>query len=154
MKIDMLVNFDFGKLEKKWVDSIKPKIMESVPKDTARRWKKNIKEKQFTPLKDSTIQIRKNRGTGGCKPLFDAGNLYKSKTPHKGSVKYLAYGEYHLEEQKTSENSLIHSVKTVPPRKWIDKRFSLLTEKTKKRIFKEIKLGLKLAGRGKIIARY
>ena len=35
---DMLANFDFGKLEKKWKDSIKPSIFETMSKDTANRF--------------------------------------------------------------------------------------------------------------------
>ena len=154
MRIDIITNFSFGKLKKKWAESIKPEIMQSLPKDAASRWKKNILEKSFTPLKDSTIEIRKNLGRGGKKPLIDTKNLYRSITPQKTSVKYLAYGEYHLEEQKTSKNSLVRSVKTVPPRKWKDKRFAVLTDKSKKRAMKKIRQGLRRAGKGKIIARY
>ena len=44
--------------------------------------------------------------------------------------------------------------KTVPARKWKDKRYALLTDKTKKNVLKRIRLGLRLAGRGKIIAKY
>ena len=154
MKIDIITNFSFGKLRKKWTDSIKPEIMENLPKDAASRWKKNILEKSYTPLQKSTIEIRKNLGRGGRKPLVDTKNLYRSITAQKTSVKYLAYGEYHLENHKTSKNSLVRSEKTVPARKWKDKRFSLLTDKSKKRAMKKIRQGLRRAGKGKIIARY
>ena len=154
MKVEVLANFDFDKLNKKWTNEIKKDIFAKVSEDTANRWKKNIKEKSFTPLKKSTIDIRKYRkSSGGSKPLFDTGALYKSIEPQKRSVKHLAYGEYHLERHKTSGNSMIPN-KTVPARKWKDKRYALLTDKTKKNVLKRIRLGLRLAGRGKIIAKY
>ena len=48
----------------------------------------------------------------------------------------------------------MRSEKTVPARKWKDKRFALLTDKSKKRAMKKIRQALRRAGRGKIIARY
>ena len=61
--------------------------MDNVCEDTANRWKKNIKEKSFTPLKKSTIDIRKYRkSSGGSKHLFDTGALYKSIEAQKRSV--------------------------------------------------------------------
>ena len=150
MKIDILTNFDFRKLRDKWTSSIKPKIMENIPKEAASRWKKNILDKHFTPLEDSTIELRKG---GGKKPLFDTGNLYRSIVAQKKSVKHLAYGEHHIDGYTTSTSSMIPG-KTVPPRRWKDKRFAILTEKTKKRSMKEIRTGLRRAGRGKIISKY
>ena len=74
MKVEVLANFDFDKLNKKWTNEIKKDIFAKVSEDTANRWKKNIKEKSFTPLKKSTIDIRKYRkSSGGSKPLFDTG---------------------------------------------------------------------------------
>ena len=43
--------------------------------------------------------------------------------------------------------------KRVPPRRWKDARFRLWSEKTEKKIFKEIGSGLRRAGRGKIIGK-
>ncbi len=155
MKIDILSNFDFDKLEKKWSSKIKVDIFEHVAKDTEKVWKNTIKTKNFTPLKQSTKEIRKLRGRSRTlgKPLIDTGRLLDSIKAKKRSISHIAYGEFHMERHKTTKSSMIPN-KTVPARKWKDKRFGHLTKKTKKRVFKEIKLGLRRAGKGKIIARF
>ena len=155
MKVSILSNFDFNKLEKKWSSSIKPSIFENVAKDTEKVWKNNLKTKSFTPLKESTKEIRKLRGRSKTisRPLIDTGRLLNSIKANKRSVSYIAYGEFHIERHKTTKNSMIPN-KTVPARKWKDKRFAHLTPKNKKRVMKQIRLGLRRAGRGKVIARF
>jgi len=150
MKITFHATYDFTKAKNKFTNTILPNVYETAAKDTARRYKKNLREKQFTSLKESTINIRKHFKISGKKPLNATGALYKSIKAQKRSVKFLKYGEYHLESHKTSANSLVPN-KTVPARKWRDKRYALLTEKSKKRIFKEIFKGVRAAGRGIII---
>ena len=153
MKIDVISNFDFDKLSKTWTSKIKPELVGNIAKDTASVWKKNILDKQYTPLRKSTVAVRENRGRGGNKPLFDTGNLYRSIVAQKTSVKHAAYGEHHIDGYTTGSTSMIPN-KKVPPRKWKDKRFALLREETKKKALKKINSALRRAGRGKIIASF
>ena len=150
MKIDVISNFDFDKLSKTWTSKIKPELVGNIAKDTASVWKKNILEKHYTPLRESTVALRKG---GGGKPLFDTGNLYRSIVAQKTSVKHAAYGEHHIDGYTTGSTSMIPNKKE-PPRKWKDKRFALLREKTKKKALKRINSAIKRPGRGKIIASF
>ena len=70
-------NFDFHKL----LDNI-PKILDKGTKRLGRSAAKGAKErisKGLKPrLKASTLQLRRERGTGGTKPLFETGSLFRS----------------------------------------------------------------------------
>ena len=150
MKIEFLANFDFEKLSKKWSNSIKPKLYESISKDTAAQWKKNIKKGNFTPIKASTKELRKGSGS---KPLTDTWSLYRSIVVKKDSIQHLAYGEHHIDGYITGRESMIPN-KRVPARRWKGDMVNVaITEKTEKKIFKEIGSGLRRAGRGKIIGK-
>ena len=153
MKIDVISNFDFDKLSKTWTNKIKPDLVENVLKDTEKVWKRNILEKHYTPLRKSTVHVRKSRGRGGNKPLFDTGNLYRSIKAKKRVINHAAYGEYHIDGYTTGSTSMIPN-KKVPPRKWKDKRFALLRKSTKKKVLRKINSALRRAGRGKIIASF
>ena len=150
MKVSFHATYDFKKAKKKLTSKILPNIYETAAKDTARRYKKNLREKQFTPLEESTLNIRKHFKISGKKPLNATGKLYKSIKAQKRSVSFLKYGEYQNEGFKTTGAMLIPN-KTVPPRRWRDKRYALLTKKSRKRIFKEIFKGVRASGRGIII---
>ena len=154
MKIDVISNFDFDKLSKAWTSKIKPDLVENVLKDTEKVWKRNILEKHYTPLRESTVRVRKSRKSkGGNKPLLDTGNLYRSIKAQKRVIKHAAYGQHHIDGYTTGSTSMIPN-KKVPPRKWKDKRFALLREKTKKKVLARINSSLRRAGRGKIIASF
>ena len=49
----------------------------------------------LTPLKKSTIEIRRERGRTGNKPLYDTGALYNSIKPTKDGVNIEPYGIWH-----------------------------------------------------------
>ena len=49
------------------------------------------------PLKPSTLAIRKQRETGGSKPLFETGALFKSIKGTSEGIEMLEYGKYHHE---------------------------------------------------------
>jgi hypothetical protein len=92
--IQIKKNFDFFKLSKKF-----PKIMSDGGRRITRSAAKGAKEKidkGLTPsLKKSTIQLRKDRGLGGTKPLYATGELYRSIKSTKDGLEMLHYGWYH-----------------------------------------------------------
>ena len=94
MKLDISVNFDFGKLA-----SDMPKIIEKYTQRYARSAEEGSKEnidRGVTPkLKDQTLKRRKRRGTGGTKPLFETGSLYGSIKGTSEGLEMLRYGYLH-----------------------------------------------------------
>ena len=100
MKLQVKTTFDFGKLA-----SQMPKILEKHTQRTARSSATGAREAidkgVAPPLKKSTIEIRKQRGTGGSKPLFETGALYRSIKGTSGGLEMLNYGLYHHRGYKT-----------------------------------------------------
>ena len=90
MKLKILVGVDFGKLANEM-----PKIIEKTTQRYARSAEKGSKEaidRGVTPeLEESTISRRKRNKTGGSKPLFETGALYRSI---KGTAEGLTLNEY------------------------------------------------------------
>lgn len=70
------------------------------------------------PLKKSTIDMRKKRGTGGSKPLFETGALFRSIKRSKGGLQMLNYGLEHHRGYTTASDSMIPN-KNVPARPFI-----------------------------------
>tara|TARA_R100001594_G_scaffold28676_3_gene53948 strand:+ start:505 stop:1023 length:519 start_codon:yes stop_codon:yes gene_type:complete len=87
-------NFDFHKL----LDNI-PKILDKGTKRLGRSAAKGAKErisKGLKPrLKASTLQLRRERGTGGTKPLFETGSLFRSIKANDEGFTMNEYGWYH-----------------------------------------------------------
>ena len=91
--------FDFGKLAK-FVES--ESFTEQVSKllgggivESSRAF---MKSGGVTPkLEQSTIDIRKIRGSGGNTPLYDSGDLAKSLKVKKDGIWGLHYGKYQYE---------------------------------------------------------
>lgn len=94
MKLETKVNFDFNKLANQM-----PKIIEKTMQGYARSAEQGSKEsidKGVSPaLKRSTIQRRKRRGTGGSKPLFETGELYRSIKGTSEGLELKEYGYLH-----------------------------------------------------------
>ena len=94
MKLKVLVNFDFGALH-----SQMPKIIEKTMQRYARSAEMGSKEaidKGVSPkLEESTIRRRKRRGTGGTKPLFETGTLYRSIKGTSEGLDMIGYGYLH-----------------------------------------------------------
>jgi hypothetical protein len=68
--------------------------------------KNNILNGNFKPISGVTKEIRRIRGNHGTKPLIDTGNLLNSiRKKGDGSIEMAWYGEYHLEDRVTVENS-------------------------------------------------
>ena len=98
-------NFDFGKLERA-IPKILNDGMRRIGRSAAKSAKKRIDDGLFVdemgkkfkePLKYSTLALRKERGTGGSKPLFETGELHRSIKPTKEGFEMLEYGIYHNE---------------------------------------------------------
>ena len=121
MKLQIRTTFDFGKLA-----SQMPKILEKHTQRTARSSATGAREAidrgvmttGGEGLKDSTIAIRKKRGTGGSKPLYETGALYRSIRGTSEGLEMLNYGLYHEEGFTTKGTSMIPN-KTVEPRPFI-----------------------------------
>ena len=104
MKLQIRTTFDFGKLA-----SQMPKILEKHTQRTARSSATGAREAidrgvmttGGEGLKDSTIAIRKKRGTGGSKPLYETGALYRSIKGTSEGLEMLNYGLYHHRGYKT-----------------------------------------------------
>ena len=94
MKLQIRTTFDFGKLA-----SQMPKILEKHTQRTARSSatgaRENISKGLSPPLEKSTIEIRKQRGRGGTKPLFETGALHKSIKGTSEGLEMLGYGIHH-----------------------------------------------------------
>ena len=114
-KID--VNFDFGKLAQQM-----PKIIEKYMQRTARSSATGSKEAidagKFKKLEESTLDIRKMRGTGGSKPLYETGSLYRSIKATSEGLKMNKYGWHHHKGFVTGKKSMIPN-KRVSPRPFI-----------------------------------
>ena len=100
MKLQVKTTFDFGKLARQM-----PKILEKHTQRTARSSATGAREAIDSgvspPLEKSTLEIRKKRGTGGSKPLYETGALYRSIKGTSGGLEMLHYGLYHHRGYKT-----------------------------------------------------
>ena len=97
----------------------------------------------LTPLKKSTIEIRRERGRTGNKPLYDTGALYNSIKPTKDGVNIEQYGIWHAVgfdvKTKTPFRHGVMEGKNVPRRRF---HAAVMNEKTAKRISNEISKNL------------
>ena len=163
LRINTKVTFSFSKLNKKLV-TLLPQTERRNLRDVANQWKQNIEGGKFAPLAPATQKRRKYKGynphyprtkpINTKTPLIATGNLLKSIRVTKKGISFNKYGDYHI---KGGAN--------LPRRNWMagsmkaqsgstPGRFggtSILTEKNRKLLKKEIRKGFKLAGRGKNI---
>ena len=94
MRIKTEVTFDFGKLENK-MPKIIEKYFQSAYRSSAKGAKERIDKGLSPPLKKSTIAIRKARGKGGTKPLYETGDLHRSIKGTSEGIEMNKYGIYH-----------------------------------------------------------
>ena len=100
MKLQVKSNFSFQKLANhiasKAFSTKTGQVFGSHIADSSRKF---IERGAVTPpLKPSTIDIRKQFGTGGSTPLHETGRLAKSlKATKDGQLSMEHYGKYHLE---------------------------------------------------------
>ena len=92
--IEIKKNFDFFKLERNL-----PKVFSDggrrITRSAAKGAKERIERGLAPPLKKSTIELRKQRGTGGSQPLFETGALHRSIQSTDEGLEMLHYGWYH-----------------------------------------------------------
>ena len=85
MKLEVKVNFDFGKLEREM-----PKIIHNylnrAASNTGKGARENIDSGNLPPLKEITLKLRRMRGISGDKPLYATGEMYKSIKPVEGGL--------------------------------------------------------------------
>ena len=100
MKIQIKTTFDFGKLARQM-----PKILEKHTQRTARSSATGAREaieRGVSPkLEQSTLDRRKRAGTGGSKPLFETGALFRSIKGTSEGLEMWDYGLFHHEGHKT-----------------------------------------------------
>ena len=100
MKLQIKTTFDFGKLARQM-----PKILEKHTQRTARSSATGAREaieRGVSPkLEQSTLDRRKRAGTGGSKPLFETGALFRSIKGTSEGLEMWDYGLFHHEGHKT-----------------------------------------------------
>jgi phage gpG-like protein len=139
MVSEIKVNFDFSKLEKDLPNIIKEYLNDEFAGEVVKASKEKIIKGQVEPsLAESTIEIRRRRGTGGSRPLYETGALHDSLTKSKDGIEVKGYGGQHLKGYVTSSNSMIKS-KNVPARNFI-----AIPKVSHKRLIKRMKDSMKL----------
>ena len=106
MKLQIKTTFDFGKLASQ-MPKILEKHMQRTGRSSAQGAKENISKGLSPPLKNSTLEIRKKRGTGGTKPLYETGDLFRSIKNTKDGLEMNEYGIYHHRGFKTGKLELM-----------------------------------------------
>ena len=100
MKLQVRTTFSFGKLAREM-----PKILEKHTQRTARSSATGAREaidKGVSPkLKKTTLERRKRAGTGGSKPLYETGALYRSIKGTSEGLQMWDYGLFHHLGHKT-----------------------------------------------------
>ena len=118
MKLNVTTNFDFMKLRDK-VEKVLSDGTRRITRSAAKGAKQRIEKGLTPPLRQSTLDMRKKRGTGGSKPLFETGELYRSIKSTKDGVEMLGYGLNHHRGYKNSKKSLFPNAQ-VPARPFIE----------------------------------
>ena len=98
MEIKAKVNFDFGKLARELPKAIK-KYTSAYAKGAEEGSKSNIDSgtgvdgKPLTPLRSSTLALRKAKGNNSVAPLFETGALYNSIKSKDNVLSMKGYGK-------------------------------------------------------------
>jgi hypothetical protein len=98
MEIKVKVNFDFGKLARELPKAIK-KYTSNYAKGAEEGSKNNIDNgigvdgKALTPLRSSTLALRKAKGNNSVEPLFETGALYNSIKSKDNILSMKEYGK-------------------------------------------------------------
>ena len=159
MKLEMKVNFDFGKL----ADDL-PKLLDNyahrVSISSADRAKEAIDSGKFTPLADSTREIREKgqspasgrTATNSFKPFVHTGRLRNSIKGTKDGIEMLEYGKHHLKDGKTANSKFAKkfnmSGKKRPARNFLSIAMKLAskdTSKLTKNLFKAMRKAMHLS---------
>lgn len=117
IKLKLRSNFSFLSLSNNIEDIVKSQSLRST-KNFAESARQKISRGLAPPLKSSTKEIRKSRGTGGSKPLYETGSLFRSIKATENGLEMNKYGIYHQEGYITSPRSMIAN-KVVPARPFV-----------------------------------
>ena len=158
MKLEIKVGVDFGKL----ADEL-PKLIENhvsrIAVSSAERAKNAIDSGKFTPLADSTREIREKgqspasgrTATNSFKPLVHTGRLRNSIKGTKDGIEMLEYGKHHLKDGKTENSKFAEKFNMVgthrAARNFLDQAIKLGekdTTKLTKTLIKKMKKALNL----------
>ena len=105
VKLQIKTTFSFSKLAKFVAsESFISQVSKLLGREIVESSKAFMKSGGVTPkLKESTIQIRNARGTGGTTPLYETGALANSLKATKEGIKGLHYGELHYKGFKPKQ---------------------------------------------------
>ena len=134
MKINVSINFDFGKLSGK-LNNIIDEYTAEFAKDSERGSKIVIDSGILPKLKSSTEKWRRSQGYPIRPPLKASGKLYNSIKAEKNVLKIIQYGKWHNDGK----------VPTTVARKFIT-----TTHENKKKIDKDFIRNLNKALRSKV----
>ena len=105
LRISITTTFDFGKFIERLESS--KEFSSIVAKGAAEASQKAINAGLSPPLRKVTKEIRKIRGRGGNKPLFDTGKLYNSIKETKKGLTFEGYGNLHRKEQTPKKKPVL-----------------------------------------------
>ena len=94
MKLKATSNFSFEQLANNLSKNIE-KGTKRIARSAVKGAKERIDKGLSPPLKKSTIELRKERGTGGSKPLYETGSLHRSLKATDKGIEMNKYGWYH-----------------------------------------------------------
>ena len=122
MKIDISINFDFGKLSGK-LDNIIDDYTSQYAKDSEKGSKAVIDSGKLAKLEPSTVKWRRYKGYPASPPLKATGKLYSSIKAEKNTLKVIQYGKWH-NDGKVPTTVAREFITTTPQNKQkLDKKF-------------------------------
>ena len=122
MKIDISVNFDFGKLSGK-LDNIIDDYTSQYAKDSEKGSKAVIDNGKLAKLKPSTVKWRKQKGYPISPPLKATGKLYNSIKAEKNVLKVIQYGKWHNDGKVPTTVAREFITTTAENKQKLDKKF-------------------------------
>tara|TARA_R100001082_G_scaffold101951_1_gene71733 strand:- start:801 stop:1223 length:423 start_codon:yes stop_codon:yes gene_type:complete len=122
MKIDISVNFDFGKLSGK-LDNIIEEYTSEFAKDSEKGSKAVIDSGKLPKLENSTKKWRKSKGYPTSPPLKATGKLYNSIKAEKNALKVIQYGKWHNDGEVPTTVARKFITTTPENKQRIDKKF-------------------------------
>jgi hypothetical protein len=94
MRLKVISNISFQKLHDSLSENIQ-KGTRRIARSAVKGAKERIDRGLSPALKKSTIELRKEKGTGGTKPLYETGSLYRSIKATDEGLEMNKYGWYH-----------------------------------------------------------
>ena len=140
MKIDVSINFDFGKLSEK-LDNIIEEYTSEFAKDSEKGSKAVIDSEKLPKLKQSTKKWRKSKGYPTSPPLKASGKLYNSIKAEKNALKVIQYGKWHNDGKVPTTVAREFITTTSENKQKLDKKFMENVNKALSSDVKVVSLG-------------